>query len=152
MIRPEDIKIGDLVKVNRNCAFRKGTICTVIDMRSENEYKKGKGAVSLSAFNNDDDLPWGTWCIDIEGIPLTLEHLEKNGFKEEVVGKYYTKPLDNEEDFFARYLAVERKSGNCAVFIKYRNLTEYALLRKIQYVHELQHILWVLDMNAELKV
>lgn len=152
MIKPEDLKIGDLVRVNRDCAFPKGTRCIVTDIRPEKALKDKKGIVGLSAIYDDDDGPWGTWCCNVEGIPITPEILNKNGFKEEVVGKYYTKPLDNEEDFLARYLAVERKSGNWAVFIKYCNLTEYALLRKIQHVHELQRILWVLGLNAEIKV
>lgn len=37
-------------------------------------------------------------------------------------------------------------------FIKYCSLHEYALLRKIQHVHELQHILWALGLDAELKI
>lgn len=37
-------------------------------------------------------------------------------------------------------------------FIKYRSSHEYALLRKIQHVHELQHILLVLGLDAELKL
>lgn len=154
MIRPEDIKIGDLVMVsNDNCMIPKGALCEVVAIDSERECEDKKGLVGLlQTVREEWEFSHGVWCNNIEGIPLTTELLKKNGFKEEVVGKYYTKPLDNEEDFFARYLAVERKSGNWAVFIKYRNLTEYALLRKIQYVHELQHILWVLDMNAELKV
>ena len=106
----------------------------------------------ISAINDEDDGPWGTWSCNIEGIPITPEILNKNDFKEEVVGEYYTKPLDNEDYSLARYLAVERKSGNWAVFIKYYSLCDYALLRKIQYVHELQHILWVLDMDTNLKI
>lgn len=73
-------------------------------------------------------------------------------FRGKAVGEYYTKPLDNEEYSLARYLAVERKSGNWGVFIKYCSLYDYALLRKINYIHELQHILWALGLNAELKV
>ena len=152
MIKPEDLRIGDLVRTNRDCAFPKGTKCVVTDIRPEKSLKDKKGIVSLRAIYDDDDGPWGAWCCSIEGIPLTPELLKKNGFKEEVDGKYYTKTLDNEEDFLARYLAVERKSDNWAVFIKYRKLTEYALLRKIQYVHELQHILWALGLDAEIKV
>lgn len=152
MIRSEDLRIGDLVRANHDCAFPKGTKCVVTDIRPEKSLKDKKGIVSLSTINDDDDGPWGVWCCNVEGIPVTTEILNKNDFKEEAIGEYYTKPLDNEEYSLARYLAVERKSDNWVVFIKYRKLTEYALLRKIQYVHELQHILWALGLNAELKV
>lgn len=152
MIKPEDLRIGDLVRTNHDCAFPKGTMCVVSDINPLKVFNDKKGVVSLSTINDDDDGPWGVWCCNVEGIPVTTEILNKNDFKEEAIGEYYTKPLDNEEYSLARYLAVERKSDNWAVFIKYRKLTEYALLRKIQYVHELQHILWALGLNAELKV
>ena len=152
MIKPEDLRIGDLVRVNCDCIYPKGTKCVVTDINPLKVFEDKKGTACLSDINDDDDGPWWIWCCKIGGIPVTSEFLEKNGFKEEVVGKYYTKTLDNEEDFLARYLAVERKSDNWAVFIKYRKLTEYALLREIKYVHDLQHILWALGLNAELKV
>ena len=84
--------------------------------------------------------------------PLTPEILKKNGLKEDVVGNYYTKPLDNETHPFKRYLAVELKRENWVVFIKYCRLHDCALLRKIQHVHELQHILWALGLDANLKI
>ena len=152
MIKSEDLKIGDLVRVSRDCMFPKGTMCVVTDINPLIVFKDKKGVVSLSAINDNDDGPWGTWCCNVEGIPVTPEILNKNGFKEEVVGNYFTKPIDNEEYSVARYLAVERKFCNWAVFLKYRSLPDYVLLRKIQYVHELQHVLWVLGLDAELKI
>lgn len=82
MIKPEDLRIGDLVRTNRDCAFPKGTKCVVTDIRPEKVYKDKVGIVGLIA-TYDDDGPWGAWCCSIEGIPLTPELLEKNGFKEE---------------------------------------------------------------------
>lgn len=152
MIKPEDLRIGDLVRTNRDCAFPKGTMCVVTDIRPKKALKDKKGIVSLSAINDDDDGPWGVWCSNIEGIPLTPEILENNGFKEEVVGEYYTKPLDDETHPLNRYLAVELKRENWVIFIKYSRLHDCALLRKIQHVHGLQHILWVLGLDAELKL
>lgn len=147
MIKPEDLKIGDLVRVNRDCAFPKGTMCAVTDIRPEKVFKDKVGVVSLSAINDDDDGPWGAWCNDIEGVPITLELLGKNGFKEEQHQKdgasewydYYHYDLginivyEVEENKFAAYLDGKK-------------------LREIQYAHELQHILWAMGLNAELKV
>lgn len=147
MIKPEDLRIGDLVRTNRDCAFPKGTRCVVTDIRPEKALKDKKGVVSLSAINDDDDGPWGAWCCYIEGIPLTPELLEKNGFKEEQHQKegtsewydYYHYSLginvvyEVEENKFAAYLDGKK-------------------LREIQCAHELQHILWALGLNAELKV
>lgn len=155
MIKPEDLRTGDLVRVSHDCMFSRGTMCVVTDINPLKVFKDKKGVVSLSAINDEDDGPWGTWCCNVEGIPVTPEILNKNGFKEEIVGEYYTKPLDNEEDLLARYLAVKLQIGidNWAVFIRYCRLPDQVLIRRIQYVHELQNTLWgVLGLDAKLKL
>lgn len=147
MIKPEDLKIGDLVRVNRDCAFPKGTRCIVTDIRPEKALKDKKGIVSLSAIYDDDDGPWGAWCCYIEGIPLTPELLEKNGFKEEQHQKEGTSEW---YDFYHYDLGInivyEVEENKFAAYLDGKKL------REIQYVHELQHILWALGLNAELKV
>lgn len=147
MIKPEDIRIGDLVKISRDCAFPKGTMCAVTDIRPEKALKDKKGIVSLSAINDDDDGPWGAWCCYIEGIPLTPELLEKNGFKEEQHQKEGTSEW---YDFYHYDLGINivyEVEGN-----KFAAYLDGKKLREIEYVHELQHILWALGLNAELKV
>ena len=57
MIKPEDIRIGDLVRTNRDCAFPKDTKCVVTDMRTGKVFKDKVGVVNLSAINDDDDGP-----------------------------------------------------------------------------------------------
>ena len=153
MINAEDLRIGDIVQTNKDCMFPKDTLCIVTEIHPDRQNNDKKGVVSLKAVNDDDDGPWGTWCNYIDGVPVTPEILNKNVFKEEVVGEYYTKPLDNEKYSLARYLAVERKSCNWAVFIKYFSLPDHVLLRHIQYVHELQNTLWgVLGFDAKVKL
>ena len=151
MIKAEDLRIGDLVIVNENCSLEQGTIGKVSEVRSTPLYKENEGSIGLKPISNDR-WPWGVLCRNIDPIPLTPEILKKNGLKEEVVDNYYTKPLDNETHPLKRYLSVERKSDNWVVFIKYYTLHDYALLRKIQHVHELQHILWALGEDANLKI
>ncbi len=149
MIKPEDLKIGDLVRVNRDCAFPKGTRCIVTDIRPEKALKDKKGVVSLSAIYDDDDGPWGAWCCYIEGIPLTPELLKKNNFKEEQHQKEGTSEW---YDFYHYDLGINivyevaKKENKFAAYLDGKKL------REIQYVHELQHILWALGLNAELKV
>lgn len=153
MIKAEDLRMGDLVRVSRDCMFPKGTICIVTDINPLKVFNEKKGVVTLSAINDSDDGPWGVWCCNVEGIPITPGILEKNGFKEDVVGECYTKSLDNETHPLARYLSVEWKSDGWSVFIKYRRLHDIALLRHIQHVHELQNTLWgVLGFDANLKI
>lgn len=118
----------------------------------EKVFNDKKGLALERRVNGEDDGPWGVWCCNVDDIPVTPEILNKNGFKEEVVREYYTRPLDNEAHPLARYLAVEWKSDSWAVFIKYYTLHDCALLRKIQHVHELQHILWALGEDANLKI
>lgn len=147
MIKPEDLKIGDLVRVNRDCAFPKGTRCIVTDIRPEKALKDKKGIVSLSAIYDDDDGPWGAWCCYIEGIPLTPELLEKNGFKEEQHQKEGTSEWYDFYHYDLGINVVYEVEGN-----KFAAYLDGKKLREIQYVHELQHILWALGLNAELKV
>ena len=149
MIKPEDLRIGDLVRVSQDCMFPKGTMCIVTDINPLKVFNDKKGVVSLSAINDDDDGPWGAWCCSIEGISLTPELLEKNGFKEEQHQKDGTSEW---YDFYHYDLGinvvyeVEEKESKFAVYLDGKKL------REIQYVHELQHILWALGLNAELKV
>ena len=152
MIKPEDLRIGDLVMISHGCMFPKGTMCAVTEIHPDKEFGYKKGVVSLSAINDNDDRPCGTWCCNIEGIPITPEILEKNGFKVRVSRVYYTK-LIGYANFLQRNIAIERRRNDWAVFIRYKKMPDSILLRHIQYVHELQNILWgVLGLDSNMKV
>ena len=151
MIKPEDLRIGDIVRVNRDCVFPKGTLCVISDIHPEKSFKDKKGVVSLHNISDMDDGPCGAWCCNIEGIHLTTEILEKNGFKVRVSRVYYTK-LIGDANFLQRNIAIERKRNDWALFIRYKKMPDSVLLRHIQHVHELQHILWALGLDAELKI
>lgn len=138
MIKPEDLRIGDFVRTNRDCAFPKGTMCVVTDINPIKVFEDKKGAVSLSAVSDNDDGPWGAWCCNIEGIPLTPELLEKNAFKHE----QHQKDSNSEwHDFYHYDLGINvvyevAKKGN-----KFTVYLDGKKLREIKYVQELQHIL-----------
>lgn len=149
MIKPEDLRIGDLVRVsNDNCMIPKGALCEVVAIDSERACEDKKGLAGLlQTVREEWEFSHGVWCNNIEGIPLTPELLKKNNFKEEQHQKdgtsewydYYHYDLginivyEVEENKFAAYLDGKK-------------------LREIQCAHELQHILWALGLNAELKV
>ena len=149
MIKPEDLRIGDLVMVsNDNCMIPKGALCEVVAIDSERACEDKKGLADLlQTVREEWEISHGVWCNNIEGIPLTPELLKKNNFKEEQHQKegtsewydYYHYDLginivyEVEENKFAAYLDGKK-------------------LREIQYAHELQHILWALGLNAELKI
>lgn len=93
------------------------------------------------------DFSHGVWCNNIEGIPLTPELLKKNNFKEEQHQKEGTSEW---YDFYHYDLGInivyEVEENKFAAYLDGKKL------REIQYAHELQHILWALGLNAELKV
>lgn len=146
MIHQKDLRLGDLVQITVDLPeYKRGDIFVVIDI--------SEVYIGLRSPSESDCRPDMYTIRDhIEGSPLTPDIFNKNDFTEEIVGEYYTKPLDNKTHPFKRYLSVERKSDNWAVFIRYRRLYDNALLRKIQHVHELQHILWALGLDANLKI
>lgn len=80
MIKAEDIKIGDIVRVCRDCMFPEGSVCIVTQVNSERTRKEKKGCVTLSCVDGTDDGSLGVWCSHIEGVPLTPAILEKMGF------------------------------------------------------------------------
>ena len=153
MINAEDLRIGDIVQVNKDCMFPKDTLCIVSVILPDRQYNGKKGAVFLKNVNDDNGGPWLFWCCNIDGVPVTPEILRNNDFKEEVEGKYFTRPIkDRKENYFARYMAVERKKYSWSIFIKYYNVTGYALLCHVKYVHELQLALKIMKFSTEMKV
>lgn len=151
MIKPEDLRIGDLVMVsNDNCMIPKGALCEVVAIDSERACEDKKGLADLlQTVREEWEFSHGVWCNNIEGIPLTPELLKKNNFKEEQHQKEGTSEW---YDFYHYDLGinivyeVEDKESKFAAYLDGKKL------REIQYVHELQHILWALGLNAELKV
>lgn len=149
MIKPENLRIGDLVRVcSNNCMIPKGAICEVVAIDSEQTCEDKKGIVGLlQTVREKWEFSHGVWCYNIEGIPLTPELLKKNNFKEEQHQKEGTSEW---YDFYHYDLGINivyEVDGN-----KFAAYLDGKKLREIQYVHELQHILWALGLNAELKI
>lgn len=149
MIKPEDLRIGDLVMVsNDNCMIPKGALCEVVAIDSERACEDKKGLAGLlQTVREEWEFSHGVWCNNIEGIPLTPELLKKNNFKEEQHQKEGTSEW---YDFYHYDLGInivyEVEENKFAAYLDGKKL------REIQYAHELQHIFWALGLNAELKV
>lgn len=152
MIKPENLRIGDLVRVCCNCSLPEGTVCAVTEIDSETASRDKKGFVSLNFPDDNDDGPCGVWCCNIEGIPLTPEILEKNGFEVTYPGKCYNKQMGEHKRFLSRYLSIEYIDTEWEVSMNYDTLIDHVTLCSVRYVHELQHILWALGLDAEFKV
>lgn len=142
MIKAEDLRIGDLVIVNENCSLEQGTIGKVSEVRSTPLYKENEGSIGLKPISNDR-WPYGVLCRNIDPIPLTPEILEKNGFKmrEDTVvyakNRLGLKPLGDGKGYQVGLGSLR------FLFVK---------VRVIEYVHELQHILWAFGRNANFKI
>lgn len=142
MIKAEDLRIGDLVIVNENCSLEQGTIGKVSEVRSTPLYKENEGSIGLKPISNDR-WPYGVLCRNIDPIPLTPEILEKNGFnmREDTVvyakNRLGLKPLGDGKGYQVGLGSLR------FLFVK---------VRVIKYVHELQHILWALGLDANLKI
>lgn len=156
MIKAEDIRIGDLVRVGRNCMFPENSVCIVTQINPERTNNEKKGVVTLSYADYNDDGPWGVWCDYIEGIPLTPAILEKNGFNikdSEDSQKSYIKDIDSSPlEIPRRYLYIERRSLGWGLFIGIKGFLDSVMIRQIQYIHELQHILWAMGIDAALEI
>ncbi len=138
MIKAEDLRIGDIVRINENDSIKNGLIGKVTDIDSLREYKEKKGAITL---NTDDGWYLGIWCCDIDPIPLTPEILEKNGWeRDELVTYIYGYEAHNIE-----VICIPNSEW---VYVTFKGET----IHSIKYVHELQHILWALGLDANLKI
>nr|DAI24175.1 MAG TPA: hypothetical protein [Caudoviricetes sp.] len=151
MIKAEDLRIGDLVRANCNCALAEGTIGTIVEISKETNTYNNKEFVKLIPINSVSNYGWGVLCNNIEGIPLTPEILEKNKFEVGYPENVYNKFIGSMRGLI-RFLSIKNKYTEWKVFIKYSSLDFQVLLRSINYVHELQHILWALGEDASLKI
>lgn len=66
MIKAEDLRIGDLVKVNEvSCMVPKGTMCKVVAIDSEKSFEELnlKGCATLIELEvNHCSISFGVWC------------------------------------------------------------------------------------------
>lgn len=157
MIKPEDLRIDDLVRVSNNRELPEGSVCIVNWIYPKQTYKGKKGLINLSYANGTYGESWGVWCSDIEGIPLTPEILKKNGWKEAVIGRgiknshwVYTKPDIEEYGYFPIY--IEKGIGDEFDVYPFTDNNVCKQIAYIKYVHQLQHLLFGLGLNHEMEV
>ena len=149
MIKPENLRIGDYVKVSSDGAMiPKGTICKVETIDSKIFFNENEGCACLLALDREEDTSHGICCKDIEGIPITLDFLEKNGFKET------EHKID--EDGFERY--TWEHPDTCVKIQYYPKVGDFSAfycgyeLCDIAFVHELQNIIAAVKEDIKLTV
>lgn len=137
MIHQKDLRLGDLVQITVDLPeYKQGDTFVVIDISED--------YIGLRSPDKSDGRPDMYTIRDhIEGIHLTPEILEKNGFemREGTVvymkNRLALKPLEDEKGY-------QVGLGSLRTF--------YVKVKIVKYVHELQHILWVLGEDANLKI
>lgn len=137
MIHQKDLRLGDLVQITVDLPeYKQGDIFIVIDI--------SEVYIGLRSPSESDCRPDMYTIRDhIEGIHLTPEILEKNGFEMRegtvVYAKYRLslKPLEDEKGY-------QVGLGSLRFF--------YVKVKIVKYVHEFQHILWALGEDANLKI
>ena len=83
--------------------------------------------------------------LELSGVPLTPEILEKNGWEKD------------KETSFKTQLYYRKKVGVRTIFVIIKEETSRVIydstcLRIIQYFHELQHLIFGLGLNSEMEV
>ena len=94
---------------------------------------------------------------EVKPIPLTPEILEKNGWKKEVMSRgiknshwVYTKPDIEEYGYFPIY--IEKGIGDEFDVYPFTDNNVCTQIAYIKYVHQLQHLLFGLELNSEMEV
>jgi hypothetical protein len=151
MIKPEDLRIGDFVKISSDhSTIPQGTICKVVGIDDALSFPDNfNGCVSLLELDREKgDTPTGMWCEEIEGIPITKEFLIKNGFKEfrhrveEEGYEWYI--YENEINCTeVRYYPISKK-----YLVSYDGIVLY----EIFFVHELQNFIYTLKEDIEITI
>lgn len=145
MIHQKDLRLGDLVQITVDLPeYKQGDIFVVIDI---SEIYIGLRSPSESDCRQD----LYTIRDHIEGILLTPDILEKNGWNKKHDPTSSCDIYSKGKDAF--YVSLEQ-----SIYKKQEGFefvvadSTYRFGNKLQYVHELQHILWALGEDANLKI
>lgn len=145
MIHQKNLRLGDLVQITVDLPeYKQGDIFVVIDI---SEIYIGLRSPSESDCRQD----LYTIRDHIEGILLTPDILEKNGWNKKHDSTSSCDIYSKGKDAF--YVSLEQ-----SIYKKQEGFefvvadSTYRFGNKLQYVHELQHILWALGEDANLKI
>lgn len=133
MIKAEDLRIGDIVRYGKD-------IITILAIHANGGvcFADGKDQIYVEH-------------VLLEPIPLTPEILEKNGWNKRHDGTSSCDIYSKGKGAF--YISLEQ-----SIYKKQEGFdlgvvdSTYRFGNKLEYVHELQHILWVLGKDANLKI
>jgi hypothetical protein len=141
---------GDLVMVKESALrFAKDKIFKVISSLS--------GGFVKVVMLNDSSTTYSISNNAVRPIPLTPEILEKNGWKKEVMSIgvknshwVYTKPDIEEYGYFPIF--IEKGIGDEFDVYPFTDNNVCKQIAYIKYVHQLQHLLFGLNINYKMEV
>lgn len=145
MIHQKDLRLGDLVQITVDLPeYKQGDIFVVIDI--------SEVYIGLRSPSESDCRPDMYTIRDhIEGILLTPDILEKNGWNKK-------HDPTSSCDIYSKGKGAFYVSLEQSIYKKQEGFefvvadSTYRFGNKLQYVHELQHILWALGQDANLKI
>lgn len=134
---------GDIVKIEYGKATGKIGFVTITFLRRKDCYSLvvfiGKG---FQGSSKDDWIQ--TYNDEVSPIPLTTEILEKNGWKDDGYD-WYRLPTKR------AYLYITKDITTLGEFLVCVGLDRHNLA-SINFVHQLQHLLFGLNINYEMEV
>ena len=130
MIKAEDLRIGDLVRVSCNCALAEGTIGTIVEISKETNANDKKGFVKLIPINGVSNWGWG---------------VSNNDWGASQIGEHEFLIYNEDEDIYLEWSDI----GDRYTF---NDFLRSKIFKTVRYIHELQHILWAFGRNANFKI
>lgn len=149
MIKPEDLRIGNYVRISSDsCIIQKGTICKIVGIYAKLALYNREEVVTLLSLDRGDKGPYNVSCEDIEGIPFSIKFLTKNGFEE----------TGHRMDRSGYEWCTYENTDSCVRVEYYPKTKDFSTfvgeeeLCDITHVHELQNILSALKEDIEITV
>lgn len=129
---------GDLVMVKESALqFTKDKIFKVI-------FSLRSGFVKVVMLN-DSSTTYSISNNAVRPIPITVEILKKNGWKKEMYHDWYYLPLERTLLYIVEGTGIDGAWSVCVGL----NMSNIA---SISFIHQLQHLLFGLELNSEMEV
>lgn len=149
MIKPEDLRIGNYVRISSDsCIIQKGTICKIVGIYAKLALYNREEVVTLLSLDRGDKGPYNVSCEDIEGIPFSIKFLIKNGFKEtkHCIDRSGYEWCTYENENSCVRVEYCPKTKDFSTFVRGEELCY------ITHVHELQNLLSALKEDIEITI
>ena len=158
MMKAKDLMIGDIVRVAKDVCLKKGTVVIVHGIDADNRFtERGLvGSATCVAVDDEDRMSWGIWTEFLEPVPLTVEILEKNGWKHEFDKTEYMVKYDLGKEGKNCWMMWSIKEHNLDVQRQDEKLDMYNLkvsrvVIPCDYVHQLQHSTRMCGIEKDIK-